>query len=122
MLFLCMLGATFAGAQEQLYHVTLTRATPGELLSLIDLIKEDITNHDQLGIAKPTLMRHSQGDQWDLMLIYPIESMEAHFSAETQTQIATSNTLAKRYGDDVLEKIAWQEEAVVAGPDTDDFQ
>ena len=71
---------TFSNCEAQqsndvYYKVITMRATPGKLLDLIDVIKIDLKNFDRAGIEKPFLMRHSQGDQWDLLLIYPIKGL-----------------------------------------------
>ena len=85
-------------SQDQLYKVVLYRATPGMLLELIEAVKKDVDNYDVLGVKQPYLLRHSQGDHWDLMLIYPVESLEAYFSEGQQQKRAQSKTLEKPYG------------------------
>lgn len=108
-------------AQDQLYKVSLFRANPGDLLELIDEIKSDIENHETLGIEKPYLLRHSQGDQWDLMLIYPIENLSSYFSEKSMMERTASKTLEKSYGDDFHNLVSFQEEAIVEGPDKEKF-
>ena len=103
-------------AQEQQYKVALLRANPGDLLELIDELKEDIENHETLGIQKPYLLRHSQGDQWDLMLIYPIENLSSYFSEEKMMSRTASNALEKSYGEGYHDLVSFQEEAIVEGP------
>jgi hypothetical protein len=112
---------TVVSAQDQLYKVTLLRAKPGELLKAIDVIKEDISNYESYLNDKPYLLRHSQGDHWDLMLIYPIESMESYFSNTEISQRAYSKTLEKDYGDEFFDLISFQEEGIVTGPPINDF-
>ncbi len=53
---------------ETLYQVTLLRASPGLLPALIEETLEQKT------ISKKgmIIMRHSQGDHWDLMLLMPV--------------------------------------------------
>ena len=114
-------GAVNALAQDQLYRVKLIRAAPGELLNVIDLYKGDMKNHSAYGIEEPYLMRHSQGDQWDLLFIYPIESMKTHFSKGATQKRSRSKTLAKSYGDKFFEKISSHQEAVFAGPSKEQF-
>jgi len=75
-----------ANAQElegdYLYKVSTMRAAPGEFENLLDWIAalkasdyfEDAREH------APFVMRHSQGDQWDLMLISPMENWTVHHS------------------------------------------
>jgi len=107
-------------AQQQ-YKVTLLRAHPGDMLELIDVIKEDIANHKNLDIERPYLLRHSQGDHWDLMLIYPIESISEYFSQEKTEKRAKSSSIEKKYGDPFFDLVSFQEEAIVTGPDKSIF-
>lgn len=120
-LFLLSLFALPLLAQEQLYKVTLLRANPGDLLELIDVLKEDISDYESLGIDKPYLLRHSQGDQWDLMLIYPIDNLSAYFSEEQMKKRTTSESIEKSYGSDYFDLVSFQEEAIVEGPDKEQF-
>ena len=62
------------------YRVTLVRAAPGDLLELIDLYRERATFYDAAGEMRPVIIRHSQGDHWDLMLVQPIGNLGAYFS------------------------------------------
>jgi len=102
---------------QQLYRVNLLRANPGDLLELIDTLKADINNHKQLGINKPYLLRHSQGDHWDLLLIYPIGELDTYFSEEKRELRSGSVSLDKEYGDDFFNLVSFQEEAIVEGPE-----
>lgn len=122
LLLLLIFLYTTANAQNQLYKVTLLRAKPGELLSLIDLVKIDRANHSQLGIEKPYLLRHSQGDHWDLMLIYPIQPLNLYFSEPSKNLRTNAKTLEKPYGDTFFDKVSFQEEAIVSGPNLNAFE
>ncbi|MEM7298160.1 MAG: hypothetical protein AAF391_07830 [Bacteroidota bacterium] len=122
MLFLLLLICQFIlAAQDQSYKVTLLRAKPGDLLQLIDQVKEDIRNYESYLENKPYLLRHSQGDHWDLMLIYPIEDIENYFKGEEVRRRATSITLEKSYGDPFFGLVSHQEEAIVKGPPANQF-
>lgn len=114
--------ATVATAQDQLYKVNLLRAKPGELLNLIDLLKEDIGNFKSYIDNKPYLLRHSQGDHWDLMLIYPINEMADYFSKDETERRADSKTFEKGYGNSFFDIVSFQEEAIVNGPSLDSFE
>lgn len=121
-LLLAVLFSSSLIAQEQLYKVSLIRAKPGDLLSLIDLIKEDISNYENYLNSKPFLLRHSQGDHWDLMLIYPIDEMSDYFSKEQVEKRSYSKTIEKSYGDSFFDLVSFQEEGIVNGPPLKDFQ
>ena len=58
-------GAT--AKDNHYYQVTLLRAFPGELPQLIEKVKNDKINLK----GNMLIMRHSQGDHWDLMLLSP---------------------------------------------------
>lgn len=118
---------TFSNCEAQqsndvYYKVITMRATPGKLLDLIDVIKADLKNYKRAGIDKPFLMRHSQGDQWDLLLIYPIKDLGNHFSeGELTKRRENSATLDQGYGRPYYNLVAWQEESIAEGPSLKEF-
>lgn len=67
---------------EHLYRVTLLRAAPGRLLDLIELLKEERDLLHDAGEPLPFWMRHTQGDQWDLMILYPMGSFHEYYDPE----------------------------------------
>ena len=69
-----------------LYKVTLVRAAPGKLLDLIALQRNHMPAYAARGDAPPFWMRHSQGDQWDLMLVFPMESYAAFYHPDRLAQ------------------------------------
>ena len=54
---------------EQLYRVSTVRAATGDLAELLDWAVPKNT-HEFF------VMRHSQGDQWDLMFVIPLDALE----------------------------------------------
>jgi hypothetical protein len=102
---------------EGTYRALLLRAAPGHLTELIDLYRERVGLLTALGEDPPVFMRHSQGDQWDLMLLFPIESLEHYFSAERAERLAQAGGVG--FVDRVRAITAWQEELFVAGPPVD---
>ncbi len=58
---------SFTVTASELYRITLLRAAPGNLPALIEQTKK--YKHSVKG--QLSIMRHSQGDQWDLMLFEP---------------------------------------------------
>jgi len=116
-----LFNANSIAAQGQLYRVKLIRAAPGDLLEVIEELKSDISNYKDYGIEKPYLMRHSQGDQWDLLFIYPVKSLAKHFSSKSFRKKKKSKTLGKIYGDRFYKKISSHQEAFFAGPSKDIF-
>jgi hypothetical protein len=55
------------GRPGNLYQVSLLRAHPGQMPALIEDAKQE---KEKLG-GEMVIMRHSQGDHWDLMLLSP---------------------------------------------------
>lgn len=79
MLALVLLGlpALASAAEEadsELYKVTYLRAAPGKLEPLIDFLKQESPAN------RPMIMRHSQGDQWDLLLLEEIGNYQDYFA------------------------------------------
>lgn len=75
-----------ASAQERegdyLYQVTTVRAAPGNLEELLDWVAQMKASgfFEDAGEHPPFVMRHSQGDQWDLLKITPMESWTKYHS------------------------------------------
>jgi len=120
---LLVLFAWGAQAQDVAYYkVTTMRAAPGELLALIDMLKEDMQNHKVYGMQQPFLMRHSQGDQWDLLMIYPIGNTLGNFMTDDALeQRGKSKTQDQPYGSSFYDLISFHEEQIVKGPAIDEF-
>lgn len=117
-----LLITTSAFSQQYYYKVTTMRAAPGKLLELIDLLKEDMRNHNQLGMREPFLMRHSQGDHWDLLMMYPIgTSLQQHFTNTAINRRMKSKTQDQPYDSEYFNYISFQEEQIVTGPDFIEF-
>ena len=94
------LGASFAGSEEPppvsmrgdvLQRMTLLRAAPGRLLDLVAAVK-----------GHGLVLRHSQGDQWDLMVLAPVPG----YAELGRTAPLAESAL-----------VAWQEDELVRGPD-----
>lgn len=72
-------------ARDTLWLTTTMRAAPGELEGLIGDLQNLAAKgyYAKAGRVAPLIMRHSQGDQWDLMLLEPIGSYSAFFCRAT---------------------------------------
>lgn len=82
---LALLVAPPASAQDEgeyLYNVRMVRAAPGEWLELMDLLEAAEALHREAGDVPPFWMRHSQGDQWDFMLIQPMEEYSTWYEPD----------------------------------------
>jgi len=76
---------------DVLHRMTLLRAAPGRLLELVAAVR-----------GRGLVLRHSQGDQWDLMVLTPVASY---------TDLGGAAPLAEPG------LIAWQEDELVRGPE-----
>ena len=99
-----------------LYRTTLIQAAPGKLLEVVDLYKGGWPGLRDSGDEPPIAMRHSQGDRWDLLLLFPMGSWGDYYSAgrierRGKARAAAASDLAKLSND-----IAWQEDVFVYGP------
>jgi len=86
-----------------LYRILMLRAAPGELLTVIDLYKQHLPAYDAAHQPRPFIMRHSQGDQWDLLLVFPM----------TADRVALGDDAFRAQ---VEPHLAWREEVFVTGP------
>jgi len=62
-----LLAVTSVSASADDYWVAQLRAAPGKFPALLELIKT--TDWNSLGEDTPLMMRHSQGNHWDVMLL-----------------------------------------------------
>jgi hypothetical protein len=87
---------------EVLYRATLLRAAPGHLLDLISALKAK-----GVGAAnsKGLLLRHAQGDHWDLMVLQQFKGYGEALKDDRPAPVAP------------VDLIAWQEDEFVRGPD-----
>ncbi len=91
------------------YRALFVRAAPGRLVELVDLLRA--RRDSAPAESRPVLLRHAQGDQWDLVLLQPIGSLSKYFATE-------------RSGRDRLwdRLVAWQEELFTSGPPLEAFR
>ncbi len=92
------IGSTAELEGEYLYKVTTIRAATGALADLLDWEAQLKASpyYDEAGQERPLLMRHSQGDQWDLLVIVPMRSWtDYHSKVATQKR----STAAAKYAE-----------------------
>jgi len=103
-----------------LYKTTFVRAAPGKLLDLIALTKSRMAVEDAAGDECPFWWRHTQGDQWDLMLLYPMGSYGEYYASERisrRTKAAEAAPLSPAEFKRRLDACsAWREDVFVLGP------
>jgi hypothetical protein len=103
-----------------LYKTTFVRAAPGRLLDLIALYKDRMAVMDAAGDERPLWWRHTQGDQWDLMLLFPMGSYSEYYAAERiarREKAADASALSSAEFRKKLDACSsWKEDVFVMGP------
>jgi len=103
-----------------LYKVTFVRAAPGKLLDLIALYKKYQNTLDAIGDERPFWWRHTQGDQWDLMLLFPMKSYTEFYSqdkvAQRKKHGAAAELSSSKFKKQFQAFSAWHEDIFVMGP------
>jgi hypothetical protein len=101
-----------------MYKVSFIQAAPGKLLELIDLQKARDARNDS-GDRAPFMMRHSQGDRWDLMLVFPMGEYSDYYTVKRiEKRLSALNKDAAKFDAD----IAWREDLFVYGPRPEDVK
>ncbi len=99
-----------------LYRTTLIQAAPGKLLEVVDLLKAGWPGSKDSGDEPPIAMRHSQGDRWDLLLLFPMGSWGEYYAPDRLARRqkagqAAIEGLVRLSGD-----VAWTEDVFAYGP------
>lgn len=107
-------------ARPELYKFVTIQAAPGKLPDLLAAYRDRAPVLAANGDQPPIVVRHSQGDRWDLLVIYPMGSFTAYYSAE---RVAEREAAGKASGvtnaafqDRLYQLIAWHEDVFVWGP------
>lgn len=107
--------------QTYLYRATFIRAAPGKLLELIDLFKGRMPVYDASGDGRPFWWRHTQGDQWDLMMLYPMDSFSAYYSKERikrRARAQAESAVTQPEFEKLFQECSsWHEDIFVNGPE-----
>jgi hypothetical protein len=106
--------------QTYLYKATFIRAAPGKLLDLIALYKTRMMVYDSSANERPFWWRHTQGDQWDLMLLFPMESFAEYYSKQGVSRRLKAAEVSPVSQDEFAKQLsacsAWKEDLFVMGP------
>ncbi len=115
----CSVLPASAADNSYLYKVTLVQAAPGKLIELIDLYKAKGAAIQSAGDEAPLWMRHSQGDHWDLMVIFPMGSYADFYHGQ---RIQKRSQIEQAFRDRMRDDIAWQEDLFAYGPPIADLR
>lgn len=99
-----------------LYRATLLQAAPGRLLEVVALVKSGWPGIRESGDEPPIAMRHSQGDRWDLMLLFPMGTWQEFDAPERIARRAKARTAAAPELARLSDATAWTEDVFVYGP------
>ncbi len=104
---------------DYLYKVTTVRAAPGELAALLDNYAELKASgyYRKAGETAPFIMRHSQGDQWDLLVISPMEGWYSYYMPRRGELRAKADDGAREILGRRPALVAFSEDLFAYGPD-----
>ena len=102
-----------------LYDAKFVQAAPGKIMTLIDLYKSRMASYTSMGDEPPLWIRHSQGDKWDLMLLFPMGSYSEYYRPE---RVSKRESDARVFRDKLKGLVAWQEDLFVYGPPLADLR
>jgi len=109
-----------------LYRFVIIQAAPGRLLDLIELYRNRIPVIQAGGDELPFVVRHSQGDHWDLCIIYPSASFTDYYSRERvarrEAAATASGVPGAAFAEQFYSMVAWHEDLYAEGPPVEVFR
>lgn len=123
---LAFLALTPIQDDTYLYKVTLIRAAPGDLLDVIDAYRDRVPVYDAAGEQRPVMIRHGQGDHWDLMVIEPVQSLPAYYASDRVARRVSAGEAAgaspHEFDARLQQIISWKEETFFSGVPVQEFR
>jgi hypothetical protein len=100
-----------ASDAQELYHLHFVKAAPGKLADLIAVYQNAPV---PAGEQKPVILRHREGDDWDLLVVTPYGKADhtisaAAPSADVMALYAKVRASAERHTDSFAAGPAWSE-------------
>jgi hypothetical protein len=103
-----------------LYRFSMIQAAPGKLSELVTLHRQRVQVITAGGDEQPVLIRHSQGDRWDLLVIAPTGPLGEYYSRERVSRrdaaAAASGLGSAAFARQASDLTAWHEDVYVEGP------
>ena len=121
-------GLSSKGPREgnYLYRFVIIQAAPGRLVDLIELYKKRAPVVVAGGDELPYIVRHSQGDHWDLVVIYPSGSFTDYYSRKRiekrEAAANASGVSSAEFARQFYSMVAWHEDLYAAGPPIEAFR
>jgi len=109
---------------DYLYKVTTVRAERGQLEQLL----RAFTNlkpsgyYQAAGTTPPFIMRHSQGDQWDFMVITPMKSWTDYYAKDAAQRRTDARKNFAPLWQEITGDVAFAEDLFATGPDLASLQ
>jgi len=111
---------------DYLYRFVIVQAAPGKLLDLIDLYRARMPVVAAGGDELPFIVRHAQGDHWDLCIIYPSGSFTEYYGrervAKRQAAGDASGVPNAEFARRFYSMVSWHEDLYAAGPPLEVFR
>ncbi len=110
-LFLLLASGAVLAQQppRELYRVHFFKAAPGKLPDLLDAYRNYPA--PDASTPRPLVFRHSEGADWDLMVIYPLGAQAA-----MNANPAPLSAEQKSFRDRVMADYAWHTDTYASGP------
>jgi len=121
-------GKNLDGPREgtYLYRFVMLQAGPGRLVDLIELNRNRAAVIAAGGDERPYIVRHAQGDHWDLLVILPCGSMSDYYSreriAKRDAAAAAAGLPSDEFARRLKEMLLWHEDLYVYGPPLEVFR
>ena len=105
-----------------LYRFQVLQAAPGRLLELIEAAKKSAALAVKAGDEAPVIVRHSQGDHWDLVVVWPMGEWTVYHDPRARRAAGGGAKRRLSTGGGVRQictLVAWHEDLYVRGPAVD---
>ena len=111
---------------DYLYRFVIVQAAPGKLADLVELYRSRMPVIAAGGDELPFVVRHSQGDHWDLCIIYPSGSFTEYYSGERVAKRQAAGDASRvpnaEFARRFYSMVAWHEDLYALGPPLEAFR
>jgi hypothetical protein len=118
--------ASVGDTGDYLYRFVIVQAAPGKLVDLIELYRSRMPVIAAGGDELPLIVRHSQGDHWDLCIIYPSGTFTEYYSRERVAKRAAAGDASglsnAEFAARFYSMVAWHEDLYAEGPPLEVFR